>query len=187
MKLGTFSVILSIAHLSTCAPLPVVVRGRLDVASSDAAEGTVTLLQTTSRHPSSPSDDHIRIPVDINPSILPPLTKHRKPKVVSPSTSPYPNLDGDEPISPPPDLDDGESSEFLDSENLSSFANPGIPYQYGEAGESNGMHAVVFAAAFLMFVIIHETWNNYQRRRSPREGTIRLEKATDEKRPPQPS
>ncbi|KAK3991211.1 hypothetical protein QBC44DRAFT_55060 [Cladorrhinum sp. PSN332] len=189
MRLGTFSAILSVAHLATCAPLPVVVRGRLDVVWPDAAEGTVTILQTTSRHPSSSSvDDPIRIPIEIDASVVPPLRKHRTAKLVSPiphpvSPVPYPVVSDEdgEPIHPPPqDLDDDEPIEIKDSENLSSFAHPGIPYRHGKVGESNDMHVLMLAAAFLTVVVVIETWGSYSRRR---QGRIRLEETTmDEKR-----
>ncbi|KAK4225101.1 hypothetical protein QBC38DRAFT_483839 [Podospora fimiseda] len=202
MRLGTFSVILGFAHLATCASLPIVtIKGRLDVVPSDATEGAVTILQTTSRHSSSsPSaDEPIVIPVEINANTLPSLRKHRNSKFVSPipypvSPVPYPVVtdeDGEpiNPTPPPPPQDfdgDYEPIEITESENLSSFAHPGIPYRHGKVGEINDMHVIMLAVAFLMVVIIMETWASYSRRRQGRirlEGTMTITKMmTDEKR-----
>lgn len=172
MRLKVLSAALSVTHFATCAPLPVTVRGQLDVVSVDASHGTVTLLQTRARLPSSSVEDPIRIPIDIEPSILPPLTKHRYPKPVRPVT--YQVVDEDQPINPPQELDDENPYEMIDNENLSSFANPGIPYQQGKVAprETNDMHVVILAASFLGVVIVVEAWNSYKRRRLVRERLI---------------
>ncbi|KAK4459053.1 hypothetical protein QBC42DRAFT_275231 [Cladorrhinum samala] len=152
MRLKTLSAALGVAHFATCAPLPVIVRGQLDVVSADGSHGTVTLLQLQSG--------------------LPSLTKHRSPKPVPPTA--YQVVDEDQPIDPPQELDDENPYEMLDSESLSFFANPGIPYQQGKVTprEINDMHVVILAASFLGVVIVVEAWNSYKRRRLVRERLI---------------
>ncbi|KAK4181221.1 hypothetical protein QBC36DRAFT_122764 [Triangularia setosa] len=162
MRWSGFYIALSLVHLATCSPVPVVLKERLEVFS-DAVNGVVTVLQSRSSKLST------QTPIEVGLPQLQPLTKHRPAE-----------LWGDEMDAPVVILGDEDLLEATETDvditTFSSFARPGMPCRHGRIlRENNDMLIIYLATSFLLVVVMVETWGSYMRRE---RGTIRLEKSS---------
>lgn len=185
MRWGSVWLAIGVAQIATSAPLPLVLKERLDVIS-DNLDGPVTILRARyTRHfsPATPlptinRDKFSQTPVEIttppshpiDPVFLPRLSKHTNPKALPSGHEPVASDQFSRTL--PEDEEVLEVSEAEIEAALSSFARPGMPCTYArQPREGDDMLIIYLAASFLLVVVTVETWGSYKRRR---QGAIRL-------------
>ncbi|KAK4674101.1 hypothetical protein QC763_117520 [Podospora pseudopauciseta] len=167
-------IVLGLAHMATCSPVPVLLKERLEIFS-DAANGVVTVLQSRSSELSSviserSQDGSAQTPIEVASPQLRPLTKHR----------PAAETWEDEMDAPVVTLGDEDLLEVTETDvditTFASFARPGMPCRHGRLlRENNDMLIIYLATSFLLVVVMVETWGSCVRRQE--QGTIRLEES----------
>ncbi|KAL2023559.1 hypothetical protein VTK56DRAFT_2167 [Thermocarpiscus australiensis] len=177
MKPSRLYLALGLAHLSRCAPLDV----------SDAVDGVATTPRVRPIHiPPRTAPQAVTHDISQSPVVTRPAPPHGQPdpefrrqishpestetSLPTPGHDPMDSLDG---------INDEDYASEVDAMDppfaQPSFAQPGMPCQHGRsARERNDMLVVFLAVAFMLVVVMMETWGSVFRR----QGVIRLQETT---------
>ncbi len=154
MKASTLCLALSgVAQLVACAPAPGGPTARADEISDtthgDVAPAPRRWSAYPNQDPPTVSQPGGTLPVDVD--VLPPLSKHR-----TPGGAPWPH---------PNHHEHDHVFEPLDVTSITPPAHPGMPCHHSRSSrERNDMLVVFLAIAFMVVVVVMETWGSIFRR-----------------------
>jgi len=169
MKATRLCIALGAAQLARCAPVPrysIGPEGEIVDSTHTVVVPPRVWLVEESRDGEGAASDSFDFPRPPRPELLPPLSRHRIP------TAGKPALKFDVIHVPHAVHDESDIFEFIDN-GVAGPPGSAIPFrQAWPSREHNDMLVVCLAAAFMVVVVVMETWKSVSSRR---KGTIRLE------------
>ncbi|KAK4124920.1 hypothetical protein N657DRAFT_339423 [Parathielavia appendiculata] len=181
MKAASLYFALSAAQVAICAPAPGVSTARQNNAPNAVAarRSWTTYLdenEATGRDRHDPIGRPDLLPPAYGGDSEPPLSKHKKPNPGSPRPGRQPPLIDLRRV-PHPARDEDDGLELLDVGGAGGSPHSGMPSHHARSSrERNDMLVVLVAVAFMVAVVVMETWGSLFRR----QGVIRNEETANQ-------